>query len=245
MAVVEKISYKLEKFEGPLDLLLHLISKNKLSIYDIPVSELLVQYLEHIEAMRQADMEVASEFLAMATRLVYIKTAMLMPRREEAEELKKELEGELIEYQLCREVAERLAQRANFDRFSREEMKLEFEGGYRVQHEPAVIYRAYLAALGRGKKHLPPPVTSFEAIVAKKVVSVQSRVICILKQLYRRGSIGYEELFSRSSSRSELVATFIALLELVKNKRVGIDEDRVNLINGGGRNWRSKNSEQQ
>ena len=89
MERTEKISYKLDVFEGPLDLLLFLISKNKLNIYDIPVAELLEQYMQHIDLMRLENMDVSSEFLTMASRLVYIKTAMLLPRKEEAEELKK------------------------------------------------------------------------------------------------------------------------------------------------------------
>ena len=93
MEKTEKISYTLDVFEGPLDLLLFLISKNKLNIYDIPVAELLEQYMAHIDLMRLENMDVSSEFLTMASRLVYIKTAMLMPRKEEAGELKKELSG--------------------------------------------------------------------------------------------------------------------------------------------------------
>ena len=88
---MEKISYKLESFEGPLDLLLHLISKHKLNIYDIQISELLDQYMAHIKLMESLDMEVASEFLEMASRLVFIKTAFLLPKHEEAEKLKEEL----------------------------------------------------------------------------------------------------------------------------------------------------------
>ena len=102
---MEKISYKLESFEGPLDLLLHLISKHKLNIYDIQISELLDQYMTHIKLMKSLDMEVASEFLEMASRLVLIKTAFLLPKHEEAEKLKEELTGQLLEYQECKEVA--------------------------------------------------------------------------------------------------------------------------------------------
>ena len=103
------LSYKLDCFEGPLDLLLTLISKNKLNIYDIPISELLTQYMAHIDAMREADMDIASEFLEMASRLIYMKTVSLLPSHEEAELLKQELTGELIEYKLCREMAEKLS----------------------------------------------------------------------------------------------------------------------------------------
>ena len=102
---MEKISYKLPAFEGPLDLLLHLISKNKLNIYDISISELLNQYMEHLDLMKENNMDVASEFLDMASRLVEIKSYELLPKYEEGEKLKEELQGQLLEYQECRKAA--------------------------------------------------------------------------------------------------------------------------------------------
>ena len=88
---MEQINYKLEVFEGPMDLLLHLISKHKLNINDIPIVELVNQYLDYVRKMENADFEIAGDFLEMAARLIYIKTVSLLPRHEEAEQLKKEL----------------------------------------------------------------------------------------------------------------------------------------------------------
>ena len=103
------LRYKLPVFEGPLDLLLTLISKNKIDIYDIQISDLLDQYMEQINMMQENQMDIASEFLTMASRLVYIKSVMLLPKyEEEAEELKKELSGQLLEYAVCREIAAKL-----------------------------------------------------------------------------------------------------------------------------------------
>lgn len=99
---MDVISYKLPVFEGPLDLLLFLVQKNKLNIYDIPIAEVLEQYMDAIRRMQEVDLDVATEFLDMAARLVQIKSSMLLPRHEEAEALKRELTGELIEYKLCR-----------------------------------------------------------------------------------------------------------------------------------------------
>ena len=99
---METISFKLEVFEGPLDLLLSLISKHKLNICDIEISKLLEQYLLYIDQAHEQNLELAGEFLEMAARLIYIKTASLLPQPEEAEQLKKELEGALIEYSLCK-----------------------------------------------------------------------------------------------------------------------------------------------
>lgn len=246
MSMNEKISYKLEAFEGPLDLLLHLISQNKLNICDIPISELVDQYLEHIKMMQKANADVATEFMTMASRLIYIKTAMLMPRHEEAEELKKELVGELMEYQLCRDMAEKLARQANFDLFSREETELPVDNTYRLSHDVSVLYNAYISAAGRRRAKEPPSTEAFEEIVSKPVVSVTSRAIFVLRKLYLRPKLSLGELFEMSASKSEAVATFLAILELLKAKRVALD-DQSNLIfqNGGEKNWRSKSFAEQ
>ncbi len=110
---MEQPLYKLDVFEGPMDLLLHLITKHKLDIYDIPIIELVDQYTAYVRNMQDSDMEVASEFLEMAARLVYIKTVSLLPVYEEAEELKKELTGELLEYRDCKILAKKLSEQTD------------------------------------------------------------------------------------------------------------------------------------
>ena len=103
------INYKIEVFEGPMDLLLHLISKHKLNIYDIPIVELVEQYMAYVNELKESDLEIASEFLEMAARLVYIKTVSLLPVYEEGDKLRQELSGELIEYAECKRVAQVLS----------------------------------------------------------------------------------------------------------------------------------------
>ncbi len=243
---MEKISYKLEVFEGPLDLLLYLISKNKLNIYDIPVAELLEQYMEHIDMMRLENMDVSSEFLTMASRLVYIKTAMLMPRKEEAEELKKELSGELIEYQLCKQMAGKLAEQASFDGFTRKEMKIDHDTTYSRSHSSDELLKAYINAVGRGMRRKPPSKENFRAIVGKKIVSVTERIGYVLKRIYKAHRLRFSALFEHAESRSELIATFLAVLDLIRNRKVNIDDNEVMTINeSGGRNWNQTDSEQQ
>ena len=108
---MDKISYKLPVFEGPMDLLLHLINKHKLNIYDIPILELVEQYVAAVRQMQEDEnLEVTSEFLEMAARLVYLKTVSLLPVHEEADQLKKELTGELLEYRDCQLMAQKLAE---------------------------------------------------------------------------------------------------------------------------------------
>lgn len=223
---METISYKLPCFEGPLDLLLHLVQKHKLNITDIPIAELLEQYLKTIEEWQRTDMEVAAEFLEMAARLVQIKTAMLLPRHEEADELRRELSGELMEYQLCREAAGRLAPLyRGGSLFVREPTEVTPDLTYRRQHDKAELLDAFLAAAGRGRRRLPPSPKAFSGIVERKIVSVSSKILFVLRRLYRSRAVRYDSLFEQADSRSELVATFLALLELVKAHRIRVDGD--------------------
>ena len=226
-----QLQYKLPVFEGPLDLLLTLISKNKIDIYDIQISELLDQYMEQIDNMREHQMDVASEFLTMASRLVYIKSVMLLPKyEEEAEELKKELSGQLLEYAVCREMAKKLGQIYDFDRFFREPSPVEFDMTYNRQHPPEDIVKAYISAVGRGKRKLPPSEQAFSGIVAHKIVSVNSKIIHLMRRLRHGKKLEYHEIFEVCEGKSELVATFLATLELVKGKRIVIEGSGENAV---------------
>ena len=246
---MEKLSYKLETFEGPLDLLLYLITKNKLDICDIQISELLDQYMEQINAMQEADMDIASEFLEMAARLVYMKTVSLLPKHEEMEALRQELTGQLLEYQECKQVAAQLTERFNYNIYVREPAEVEPDKSYKRHHDPREILAAYLSAAGRGKRVLPPSPQSFSGIVTHRIVSVTSQIVYVLRRLWKVKSIAYESLFVEKREKSDLVATFLAVLELVKGKRVRIEGEgevaTVNLMDGGERQWKSKRSEEQ
>lgn len=224
METLPQFNYKLPCYEGPLDLLLNLIAKNKINIYDIQISELLEQYMEQIKLMQENQMDVASEFLTMASRLVYIKSAMLLPKYEdEAEELKKELTGQLLEYQVCREMAEKMSRIYDFDTFFKSPSPVEFDLTYNRSHDPQDIVKGYVDAVGRGKRKLPPPESAFSGIVQKPVISVSSKIITVMRRLWHGKRVRYNELFTAVNQRSELVATFLAVLELVKGKRVRID----------------------
>ena len=220
---MEKISYQLGVFEGPLDLLLTLLSKNKVSIYDVSISLLLEQYMEHIRAMQELDMDVASEFLDMAARLVYLKTVSLLPKHEEEKELRQQLAGELMEYQLCRQMAGELSKQFTFDRMTRKPLEIPMDHTYRRHHKPEEIRQAYLSAAGRGKRFQPPPAESFDGIVSRPIVSVTSQIVFVLRRLWKKGEISYSRLFGEKHQRSERVAAFLAVLELIKGKRIRVE----------------------
>lgn len=223
---METISYKLDVFEGPMDLLLHLISKHKIDINDIPILLLVKQYLNYVKKMQEEDMEVASEFLEMAARLVYIKTVSLLPvHEEEADALKNELQGELSEYKDCKLMAEKLSQRAEgFDYLSRKPEKFAPDMTYTRSHEPFELLKAYLAAVGRGRRNLPPPIEAFSGIVAHKIVPIRERVGYIMKRLFKGKKQRFRTFFEKAESRSEMVATFLALLSLTKDKKIILNE---------------------
>ena len=223
---MEQLSFKFEVFEGPLDLLLQLIARNKLNIYDIKISVLVEQYLEQITLMKENEMDVASEFLEMASRLLYIKTVSLLPKHEEVEQLKKELTGELLEYQVCKQVAETFAGMTDgFDTFVRGPEPFEVDKTYVLVHDSVDVYNAFVTAMGRMDRRVAVPTQAFTKIVAKKIVSVSTKIVFVIRNLVKGGKSKLSSLYKTARSRSELVATFLAVLELCKANRVEISGD--------------------
>ena len=251
---MESISFKLEVFEGPLDLLLSLIQKHKLNICDIEISKLLEQYLLYIEKANEQNLELAGEFLEMAARLIYIKTASLLPRPEEAEQMKKELEGALIEYSLCKKAAAELAERfVGGIIFVRQPMKIKADMTYTLVHEPERLLIAYSLLNTKNikaeskKVHIENKINS---VVKRRIVPVLTKVVHILRELYTTGEVSMDKLYEGVSDRSSRVATFLAVLELTRFGRISISDDNMIVYlksrkNGGRKVWRSKTSSEQ
>lgn len=238
MEKTETLSYKLDVFEGPLDLLLNLIAKNKLNIYDIPIAELLEQYMAQIHEMQAADMDVASEFLEMAARLVHIKSVSLLPKKEEEAALKQELTGQLLEYQQCKEAAMRLRERFSLDGIVRAQAGIPADLTYKRHHKPQELLSAYLSMLGKKKPPEPQkPEDTISKLITRRVVSVASQIVFVLRSLWKKRHVSLKELFRGKNDPSERVAAFLAVLELVKDKRLRVDGDgedcEIKLTNGG------------
>ena len=233
---MEQLNYKLEVFEGPMDLLLHLINKHKLNINDIPIVELVNQYLDYVRQMEDADFDIAGDFLEMAARLIYIKTVSLLPKHEEAEKLKSELTGELIEYRDCKLIAEKLSHQTDgFNRFVREPQEGWINYDYERFHESEELLNAYISAAGRAQRKLPPPVESFKAIVARTFVNVATKINTVMRRLWSGKKVKFLTLFEGSKSKSDIVAVFLAVLELAKTKKISIegsaDNPDVQIVN--------------
>lgn len=223
---MDKLSYKLNAFEGPLDLLLHLIAKNKLNIYDINICELVKQYLDCINQMKEQSMDVSSDFLEMASRLVYIKSVSLLPKDEESEELKDKLSGELIEYRTVKLLSGELSKIADgFGKFIRQPTMPSVDQTYLLTHDRRVLSHWYLAAVGRGQRRLPPPATAFEPLVKKPVIPVSAKIVYVIRRLFSGVKVKYKSMFSNVKSKSEAVATFLAILELIRGGRIAIDQN--------------------
>ena len=223
---MEKLSFRLTDFEGPLDLLLHLISKHKLNILDISVSDLLEQYLKFIEKAGEEDLEVKSEFLEMASRLLHIKTVSLLPRHEdEAKELKSALTVELMELSLCKRAACLLDMLAKENvTFVRNEMETDGSYPYCLIHDKEILKKALKPGRGILLRKLPPDEKSFNPIVKRRVVSVESQIVRLLQKFYAKASLSFEDIFDGKSDKSQTVAVFLALLELIKTKRIEADD---------------------
>ncbi len=211
-----------------MDLLLHLVSKHKLNIYDIEISLLLEQYLDYMEKIEVQDYEQAADFLEMAARLIYIKTCYLLPKPEEAEELKKELEGRMIEYSLCRLTAQKLREQyAGGSIFVRKAVKLPVNKTYSRTHDVTELYNAYMSISTKAREYHPLRANVFSPIVAHKIVSVESKITQILELLYTTGSFKMSELYDGMSGRSERIAAFLAVLELTKSGRIALNDDNT------------------
>lgn len=224
------INYKIDVFEGPMDLLLHLITKHKLNIHDIPIVELVEQYLKYVEEMKDENLEIASEFLDMAARLVYIKTISLLPVYEEADKLRQELSGELIEYAECKRIAAVLStQTQGFNSIARPQEQFEVDMTYNRIHDSIELLNAYMRVVGKRLRKIPPPLDSFRTIVVKKIVSVSSKINSIVSVLTEKKVQRFRDIVLASESRSDMVAAFLAILELAKTKHVILNGDGENL----------------
>jgi len=226
-----ELSFKLEIFEGPLELLLSLIAKNKVSIYDIPIALILEQYMEYLHTMELFNMEIASEFIVMASQLMVIKSRMLLPKAEEDEDPRQELVDMLLEYQRAKQTAIVLHERefSYAGRFEKPPEKLENvnKSEYKLSHDISVLQEAYLRVYQRKIELMEANANTQHLdnlIKTTKHVSVNERILHVMKRLVRKNTVSFAGLFEDVQSRSEIVATFLAVLELIKGRRIFVDE---------------------
>jgi segregation and condensation protein A len=217
---------RLDIFEGPLDLLLYLIKKNHINIYDIPIVEVTQQYLEYLELMKLLDINIASEYLVMAAHLINIKSKMLLPQEEavseeEEQDPRQELVKRLLEYEKFKEAAEFLKkkERERLRYVTRSTSSSPFEKEVYLEASIFDLISAFKAAL----KEVPRDIF-FEVI--KDEYTVEEKMHDLLHLLLTKDKISLNELFSSAKSKLEIIAIFLAILELIRLKEIiAIQED--------------------
>ena len=248
--IVRTRSEVMEDFEGPLDVIFLLLSKNKIEIQDVSITAILEQYLNYLEEMKRLDMEIASEFITMASHLMLIKTKMLLSAAEQAEA---ESELDLLRQSLVerkrkeamdqiRVAIAELEPRNEIGRniFTKDPEPLRRDQGYRYKHDVIDLLRALDMIAERSNRQLPPPTTNFMGIVGKEPYPVTRKAGEVLRQLVLRGAERLKNLFKGNKSRSEIVATFLAILELCKTSEVTLEDD----VNGENPNVRLLNEDE-
>ncbi len=214
----ELYTVRIPVFEGPLDLLLHLIKENKIDIYDIPIALITKQYLEYLEMMRELNLDIASEFLVMAATLIYIKSRMLLPKDENGqvneEDPRLELVERLLEYQAIKEAA--LGLREREEEWTGVLTRPSFLEDGSDETEELYLFDVnifdLLTAFKRILDRLPPETVE----ITVETLTVKDRITHILDVLESRDSVRFDDLFEDIKTRDALIVTFLALLEILK-----------------------------
>ncbi len=228
---MEKLKFNIETFEGPLDLLLSLIKKNEMSIFDIQIHVIFEQYMEYLQLMESLDIDIAGEFITMAAELMLIKSQMLLPRSEEEESPVKKLQMAVMEYAKAKHAAEFLREQWAGNSGVAYREPAEPERGLPLHYELKVLERAFRRMLARSsmmKEIQRKPERTLENLLKHKVTPIPVKVIAVMRYLYQYGETDFETVLMNNETRSDLIATFSAILELVKFQRVFLGGDYEN-----------------
>ena len=224
-----ELSYKLEKFEGPLDLLLHLIEKNKVNIYDIPIAEITDQYMEYVRQMDEENLDVVSEFLVMAATLLDIKARMLLPKEvnEEGEEEdpRAELVMRLLEYKKYRLMSEELKDmESGADRVFYKDPTIPPE--VKEYAEPVDLDKLLDGVTKRQQDKIDPVRSTFGTI-KKDPVSLEDKITSVLGYARKHRKFSFRQMLEKQNDKTEVVVTFLALLELMKVGKIHLTQEHL------------------
>lgn len=213
--MTENYEVKLEIFEGPLDLLIHLINKNEVDIFDIPIATITDQYLEYLDMMKALNVDVAGDFLIMASTLIHIKSKMLLPvKGDEEEDPRIEITRPLLEYMRFKEISGELSEREMLDRdvFTRH-LSPEFLA--RIKDEDPQLDVNLFQLMDAFKRVMERKLPGAQLKLKIAQWSIKEKTEVIIALLKKRGAIFFQEIFEADETVSELIVTFLALLELV------------------------------
>ena len=219
------ITFRLDAFEGPLDLLLTLINKNKVSITDIPIAMILEQYMEYLHEAERMDLDIASDFIVIAAELMYIKSKMLLPReKEDDEDPRKVLVDALLLYQQAKENAEELKPLYSTysGRMAKDNDEIPPEKGFPLGLDPALLTKAIRVIAARFRNSEPEAQILVDPLIKTKIVSVRKMISIVRELLSERKEASLFYLLKDSESKSELIARFMGILEMVKLQEIFI-----------------------
>lgn len=228
-----KYSIKINNFEGPLDLLCHLIDKNKMDIYDINISEITDQYIKYIEQMEKMNLEITSEFLVMSSTLLYLKSKHLLPKQQEDEEeiTEEELIRRIIEYKKYKEITKKLKE--NFLQYSKRFYKLPEEIELPKQkiekdYDSTIIPKMYKELLQRNTEKINENASNMEKIAITDTYTVGNTVREMYRALVKFKKFTFNKLFSlKKHNRNEVVTAFSGLLEMSRRNKVTTEQDEL------------------
>ena len=228
---MDQITYKIEQFEGPLDLLLTLVQKNKMKIEDIQISIICDQYMEYIGTMQSMNIDLSAEFIVMASELMYIKSKILLPRMDEDEEDPREaLAAALLEYQRAKQASEKLNTMYSIyaGRMEKDTDEIAPDRTYVADHDIDLLSLAFMRVMSSIQFTDEEATEKIRPLISRRTVSVSEKVFSILRlMLIKGGCVRAIECFNGIRSRHELVATFMAMLEMLKAGRLIIKEDEI------------------
>lgn len=230
------MTFRLDTFEGPLDLLLTLIRKNKVSITDIPIAIIFDQYMEKLHEAERMDLEIASEFIVMAAELMLIKSKMLLPRdKDDSEDPRKPLVDALLLYQQAKKSAEDLKPLylQYSGRMAKENDDVPPEKGFPLGLDTALLTRALAAMAARFKTSEPEPQELVNPLIKSKIVSVKKMITEVLELLENRPQASLFYLLKDATSKAELIARFMGILEMIKLQQVFICPSEAEMQAGG------------
>ena len=225
---MEAVTYRLDQFEGPLDLLLTLIQKNKVSITDIPIALICDQYIEAIADAQELDMDVASEFLVMASELMLIKSRMLLPRDEENEaDPRATLTDALLRYQQAKEAAQKLAPLYAFysGRMVKDTDEISIDKTFVQDQDVTALCTAVKRIIAYNNALERAVNTAFTPMISKPIIPVEIKIVSILKIMERQSVASLEDLIIGEVTLPDLIAAFLGVLELVKVRKLLIADD--------------------
>lgn len=233
-----ELLFKLEKFEGPLDLLLHLVQKNKINLEDIPISLITKQYMDELCKMQELDMDITAEFLIMASHLLLIKSRMLLPKGNETEEdPRDELREKLMEYKKVKEAAALLeaVQFSTSKNYFKIPEKIDSAPPENIEMPINKLIEAFMAVAERKTAKQPPPKTFFKEIVGVKHVALSVKIQAVSRLFIKKRKIIFEDVFEGLTLRDELIATFLAILTLINRGQIAVSEkqDKIYLTRSG------------